>query len=207
VLLARARTLTAVAALTCAGLAGCVCTPQAAAYAHSGTETPQQTLDSFILFWTAGLHDLEFGCLSDGFRQRNGQLSLFNYSAARSELERSMPWLAWFAKAKVVAGEAQGKGAHSFWVEVAGRTVRVNLVREEIGRIRVGDEIVADGPLDLERALTVESDGAVRLKFAPANIYRVYSDAEVTSVRAECAWKIDDFAEVPHDSVPRPHIN
>lgn len=184
-----------------AGLA-CRCTDTARAYAHTRDDSPVAAIERFVLYWKAGLHDLEYGCFSRGFKQRH-QISLQAYDVGRSQLEREQPWLAWFAQAQVVGEQARGRSAHVLWLDVAGRTVRVNLVREETARIWSGDELLAEQSLELDRALAIEPSGAVRLELEP-DTYRPFESFDVTSVRAERAWRIDDFAEVPRDSVPAP---
>lgn len=180
----------------------CACNDSASAYARLDQSSPRNTLDSFVLYWKAGLHDLEYSCLSRAFTQRNG-LSLLTYSEGRARLEREQPWLAWFASAKVIAEQVVDRERHVFWIEVGGRTARVNVVREDFARISAGEELLAESPIDLERALSVDPSGEVQLRFKPRDTYRDFGDGEVTSVRAEGSWKIDDFAEVGRETVPR----
>ena len=184
-------------------LGACQCDKLASDYARLDQRSPRNTLDSFVLYWKAGLHDLEYGCLSRGFTQRNG-ISLLTYSEGRARLEREQPWLAWFASAQVIAEKVVDQRSHVFWIEVGGRTARVNVVREDFARIWADDELLAEGPVALERDLTVAADGELQLRLRPSRTEREFTAGEVTSVRAEGSWKIDDFAEVERETVPRP---
>jgi hypothetical protein len=177
----------------------CTCGPGREALARASLDTPRGTVEAFGAYMRAGLHDLEYRCFSTDFKARN-KLSYFSYAEARDELARSQPWLELFATPKVVGEIAREDDRHDVDVRLAGRTYRVNLVREETFRISAGDEILAEELSDFERLLSLEksADGGAllvaRLPLPSADI----DLSATTSVALQRRWKIDGVA--PLDS-------
>jgi hypothetical protein len=187
----------------------CVMPPQARELVDTGFRTPEQTLKSFQVFLRADLPEKEYLAFSAGFRRRNGVSSL-SYAEARERLFREKPWLRHFARAKVVAqwpggtGEPGSEGVHFIDARVLGRTIRVKLVREDFFEIRAGEDLLADGETDFERATRLERSargarfaGQVLLEDPPPDL----SGASWFTVGRE--WKIDDLYE-PEADEPAP---
>jgi hypothetical protein len=190
------RLLSAVAALLAAVLGACNCIPEhASELAHADFETPRHTLASFRAYAGAGLYDLEYRCFSNAFKTRN-HISILNYSEARTQLKRDKPWLFWF-DSRVVAEQVLDERQHVLDVQVAGRTVRVKLVREETFRIWAGEELLADGALDLRGALALvgDSGGRSSLQSTLPIGNRTLDPSQVTRVTLDTSWKIDDLWE------------
>ena len=186
----------ALAALFVVVLGACNCIPKhAALLARADFETPRHTLESFRAYAAADLYDLEYRCFSNGFKTRN-QISILNYSEARTQLKRDKPWLFWF-DSRVVAEQVLDERQHVLDVQVAGRTVRVKLVREETFRIWAGEELLADGALDLRGTLALVGDSggrsAVQATLPIGN--RTVDPSQVTRVTLDTSWKIDDLWE------------
>jgi hypothetical protein len=188
--------LRAVSALLAAALGACNCIPKhASELAHADFETPRHTLASFRAYAGAELYDLEYRCFSHAFTARN-KISILNYSEARAQLKRDKPWLFWF-DSQVVADKVLDERQHVLDVQVAGRTVRVKLVREETFRIWAGEELLADGEIDLRRALALVGDPSGRSTLTASLPIgtRVVDPSQVTRVTLDSAWKIDDLWE------------
>src|SRR5882672_11130732 len=186
----------ALAALSVAWISACNCIPEhASELARADFETPRHTLESFRAYAGAELYDLEYHCFSHAFTTRN-KISILNYSEARAQLKRDKPWLFWF-DSKVVAEQELDERQHVLDVQVAGRTVRVKLVREETFRIWAGEELLADGAIDLRAALALVggSGGRSTLTAALPIGTRAVDPSQVTRVTLDTAWKIDDLWE------------
>ncbi len=183
------------AALAVALTGACRCGPKLEAVAHANLDTPRATVEAFGAYMRAGLHDLEYRCFSADFTARN-QISFFTYAEAREDLARSQPWLELFATPKVVAEMARGDERHDVDVRLAGRTYRVNLVREETFRISAGDLILAEEATDFASRLALEprasggADLVARLPLPSADI----DLSTATSVVLQRRWKIDGVA-------------
>lgn len=175
-------------------IAACNCTPKRASeIAHAGFDTPQHTLQSFRAYASAKLFDLEYRCFSRGFRR---EVSLTNYGVFREKLQREQPWLFWF-DAEVVGERVVEGGAHVLDVRVAGRTVRVKLVREESFGIWAGEDLVNDGPIELAQALDVGRDGNLpdrEVLRALLPLESTVDPATITRVTLDSAWKIEELA-------------
>jgi hypothetical protein len=192
---ARLRTVLLAATLGVVLTSACRCGPKLEAVAHANLDTPRATVEAFGAYMRAGLHDLEYRCFSADFTARN-QISFFTYAEAREELARSQPWLELFAAPKVVAEIARGDERHDVDVRLAGRTYRVNLVREETFRISAGDLILAEQATDFAGRLALEprAEGGAslvaRLPLPSADI----DLSAATSVVLQRRWKIDGVA-------------
>jgi hypothetical protein len=184
--------------LAVGGLAGCRCTPKhASELARADFDTPRHTLDAFRAYASADLYDLEYRCFSRAFT-RTRQISVLNYSEARADLKRRQPWLFWF-DSEVVAERELDERQHVLDVRVAGRTVRVKLVREETFRIWAGEELLNDGPLALSGALTLV-DGPSGRSMLTATLptgEAAVDPTQITRVTLERCWKIDDLIDDP----------
>jgi hypothetical protein len=169
--------------------------------AEASKHSPRATIEAFQAYVRSDLYEQEFSCFSRDFLAAN-QLSLFTYS----EFRDAQPWLKWFAKAEVLAersaevlAERSGReGQHEFDLGVAGRTLRVRLVREDFWRISRGDELM-NGNAPFERLVRIdplpEGGAEVRIDL-PALERPDFDPAEATSVAVERLWKIDAVVEI-----------
>ena len=189
----------ALVALALMLLAACACI-EPRRLVEANKSTPRATLDAFQAYVEAGeLYDQEYSCFSHAFVDQHG-FSLFTYSEFRDR----QPWLKWFAKADVLAEREGLEGEHWFDVGVAGRTLRVRMVREDFWGISRGDELV-NGREAFEEVVEIE-----RL---PGDRFRVtlelpplkpepgeFEPSQATSITAERLWKIDSVLELPDPS-------
>ena len=177
--------------------------PQPRELVDTGFRTPEQALKSFQVFLRANLPEKEYLAFSAGFRRRNGVSSL-TYAEARERLFREKPWLRQFARAEVVAEWPGSEGVHFIDARVLGRTIRVKLGREDFVEIWAGEDRLADGATDFERATRLERSprgarfaGQVVLEDPPPDL----SGASWFTLGRE--WKIDDLYE-PEADEPAP---
>lgn len=179
-------------------LAGSSClgacrTVDARRLAEASKHSPRATIEAFQAYVRSDLYEQEFSCFSRDFLAAN-QLSLFTYS----EFRDAQPWLKWFAKAEVLAERSGREGQHEFDLGVAGRTLRVRLVREDFWRISRGDELM-NGNAPFGRLVRIdplpEGGAEVRIDL-PALERPDFDPAEATSVAVERLWKIDAVVEI-----------
>ena len=175
-------------------LAACVSGPSPRQVADARLDTPLHTLEAFQTYLRGDLIDGEFRCLSRGFKQAfQPPLSFFTYAEARERLAHEEPWFKLFASAEVVAEEAVGEGRHRITIEVAGRTWRVNLVREDFFRIWWGPDLEEGGSAPLEEMARVLPDagGGTQLVISLPVREPDKSPQQLTSATVERLWKID----------------
>jgi hypothetical protein len=185
--------------------AACAC-PSRGDYARAGLETPERALESFRIYFAAGLHDLEYRCFSTEFKRRNA-LSLLGYGEARAELERRQPWLGWIARREpgIVESRPGSDGEHFLDLRVGGRTVRVRMVREDFFRIWAADELVGDGLEAFEDLVRFERgpDGLPTLHAQVELGAEIADPRTITRVTVERVWKLDELWELsPSESTP-----
>jgi hypothetical protein len=161
-------------------------------------DTPLHALEAFQVYLRADLYEHEYKCFSRRFLDSfQPPISLFTYAEARDRLASELPWFKLFAQAEVVAEERVDERTHRVVVELAGRTLRVNLVREDFFRIWFGDE-VHDGRAALERLARIEDTaGGERALVARLPLDSAERTlAGLTSVTLERIWKIDSVEPV-----------
>lgn len=192
--------------LLAAALAGAcrLSPPTAEAWLDVGFRTPRQTFASFQTALRADLPHLEYRCLANELKAREG-LNELAYRTFREELFHENPWLKLAAEAEVVA-ESRPTQDHALLVaEVSKlfvqRTFRVELVREEFYELWVEGELADDGFANFARNATAETPGQLRvvLPLSPG-----LTPAELSEARLGREWKIVGFAEVPADDLPPP---
>ncbi len=176
--------------------AGCCTAPKANELLAAGKSAPRLTVAAFQTFARAESCEQEYRCFSSGFTRRNG-LSMATYCEARERIRREQPLIDWLARAsnvEFVRDEAVGNGRHRIDVRVAGRTVRIHLVREDFWRIERSDLFV-DGLQPFETLVQIENNAAgepvlvARLPLEAAEM----DPATITSLVVEKLWKIDDI--------------
>lgn len=183
--------------------ASCVCPATAEELLETGFSTPRQTFESFQAFLATDLPDQEFRCFSAAFRERNG-LSLLTYGEGRDQLLASHPWMRHLAQAEIIEEKVWTQGVHVVDARIAGRTVRVKLLREDSYEISAGRDLLADGYCDW--------DAVVRLDPAPRPTLHatvtpepesIYSDlSEATRFVVERTWRIDGMWELEDEPPP-----
>jgi len=163
--------------------------------ADTGFRTPEQAFRSYQSFLAADLEEWEYRCLSNGFKQRNG-LSFTNYAEFREQLFSSRPWLKVFAEAEIVGSVSVAEDVHDIEARVAGRTVRVRLVREDSYEIWGGGELLDDDLARFEDLVAVEpTPHGSHLTISVTPQVPELDLSTVTEVTVERSWKIDDLSE------------
>ena len=195
------RLLAALGALTLA--AACVCPASHQELLDTGFQTPRQTFESFQAFLATDLPNEEFRCFSASFRERNG-LSLLTYGEGRDELLDSRPWMRQLAKAEIIGEKMWTQGVHMVDARIAGRTVRVKLLREDSYEISAGQDLLADGYCDWDALVRFDSSPrpTLRATVAPESD-SIYADLSGASrMVIERTWRIDDLWELEDDDAP-----
>lgn len=162
-----------------------------------GFRDPQQTFETFRTAFRGNLTDLEYRCLSEGFRRRHG-LSQFGYRAFRDELIKETPLLRWaLHKAVVVRAERTSEREAQIVARTAGGTLQVFLVREDFWEIWAGSRR-RDGAEDLvqdvfEEGYLIIDDNPPRV-VGQAPLTRAGLASRITELRVGLEWKIDAFS-------------
>jgi len=176
------------------GLAGggCLAPPRAEDWLAVGFRTPEQTFATFQTGLRADQPSLEYRCLSQSFKAREGVNELA-YREFRERLFGENPWLRHAAAAEVVeVVELSPRRARivarveKLFVE---RSFTVELVSEGYYELRAGSVLADDDFHDF--ASTLSSEGGelrLRLPLAPG-----VDPQELSEVRAGREWKIDGF--------------
>ncbi|MFT5050379.1 MAG: hypothetical protein ACI8QZ_001780 [Chlamydiales bacterium] len=161
-----------------------------------GFRDPIQTFQTFRTAFRGNLTDLEYRCLSAGFRERE-QLSEFGYRAFRDELLATVPLLRWALYKAVIeeAGRASPRRARIV-ARVGSHTLVVQLVREDFWEIwagsqrRDGDDAAVDDAFG-QGYLALATDPPRVYGQAPLN--RPGLGERLTELRVGQEWKIDHF--------------
>ena len=164
-----------------------------------GFRDPDQAFESFRTAFRGNLLDLEYRCLSEGFRSRNDNLSQFGYRLFRDELLARIPLLRYaLHKAEVLSSERLSERRARITARAAGRTLVVDLVREDFWEIWAGsdrgegdEDYVAD--LFEGRYLTVRAEDDPPRVIGQAPLRDPTLAERITELRLGQEWKIDDF--------------
>ena len=185
------------ALLAAIALSACTAAPKVDDWLSVGYHEPEQTFRTFQTGLLGDRPDLEYACLSDGFRRRNGLTQLL-WREAREEI----PFLKRLGKAEIlrvtsldpdhVRIEAR---ASLLWVK---KEFRVTFVRESFWEVWAGDALLADDYAEFDRIVRA-TDEAVLVRIPGAG---GLESTAITRVVADQYWKIDDFAEIPDDPAP-----
>lgn len=161
-----------------------------------GFRDPQQTFATFRTAFRGNLTDLEYRCLSAGFRERQ-QLSQFGYRAFRDELLATIPLLRWaLYKSVIEKAEVISPRRARIEARAGGYTLVVQLVREDFWEIwagsqrRDGDEAAVDDAF-AQGYLTRVPDPPRVVGQAPLS--RPGLSERLTELRVGQEWKIDEF--------------
>jgi hypothetical protein len=172
--------------------AGCLCPPTNEAWLAVGFRTPEQTFRTFQTGLRAKDPDLEYRCLGNDFKRREG-VSQLVYREFRRELFRTRPWLKLAARAEVKRVEELADGRARLVAEVDtwfhDETFAIELVREDFYELYVDGKRAADDGVrwkDLVRAHGEELAITVPL---PAGL----EPLSIGEVRVGREWKIDGF--------------
>ncbi len=167
---------------------------------NGGWRTPEAAFETFRVAFGADMPLLEYRCLSEEFR-REQSLSYQTYRVARQKLIDANPLLALLAKAEVAESKVLGARRHRLIVEVAGRRLQVDLIRQDEFQIYKGGLLIADGRLDFASGVRVSKSGPVQKVSAEVSL----KDEELpevdldglTSFHVDQLWKISRFTEEP----------
>jgi hypothetical protein len=151
--------------------------------------TPEQSFRGFQTALAADLPDEEFRSFSAGFRRAN-RLSLATYMEGRRRLLAEQPWVFKVAEASIHSSRVLDEHHHLLLVAVPGRDLEVRLVREDFWEMWAGDELLADGLIDFERAVGSPAPERLRAEVALEAGAGVDLD-RVTELRLGQEWKID----------------
>lgn len=116
-----------------------------------GFRTPEQTFHTFKTAFATTQYDLEYRCLSDALRAREG-LDGFGYRNLRDRMAEEIPGFSYLSQAKVQGRVELGDGRVGLvarikvlWIE---RWLLVELVREEFFELYRDGERLTDGYID-----------------------------------------------------------
>jgi hypothetical protein len=163
-----------------------------------GFRGPEATFRSFLTALAGDQPTLEYSCLSQAFKEREGG-NLLGYLTLRDELRRKMPWLKAMARAEIESVERPGPDRARlvarvdwlFWDE----TFAVELVAEGFYEFWADAERMEDGFHPF--ALRAERGDAVARVPAPEE-----TDLNaITELRFGKEWKIDSF-DLPDEAQP-----
>lgn len=161
-----------------------------------GFRDPEQTFALFRLAFRENLPDLEYRCLSGGYKQR-ARISQLGYAEFRDELLAETPFLRLaLHKAEIEQVVRLGERRARIRASALGGTLIVDFVREEYWEIWAGRELLLDAPVDdlYERGYQelVSDDSGTTWFLARIPLEGVDS-ARITEVRLGQEWKIDAF--------------
>jgi hypothetical protein len=191
------------AALAPAVAPGCclVRPPHAQELVDSGFRSPEQTFRTLKTALSADLADLEYRCLSSGFRRANS-LSQLTYREAREQLRKEKPWIVLVAKAEQRESERLGADRHRIVAEVFGRSIELVLVREDFYELWGETELLADGAGSFDQwTHEVESSPGARLLEAHVPLPE-HARARLAELRVGREWKIDTIEELQSAKTP-----
>lgn len=192
------------AVLLAAALGGCrLAPPTDQAWLAVGFRTPRQTFATFQTALRADRPHLEYRCLAQELKAREG-LNELAYRTFREDLFRENPWLKFAAEACVVSESRPEPGRAVLVAQVSKlfveRTFEVELVREDFYELWSEGELADDGFANFTRNASSENEGEllIVLPLSPG-----LSVAELSEARLGREWKITGFAEVPEELVAR----
>ena len=175
--------------------------PSPAEMLRIGYRSPAQTFDTFRLAVRGDLAELEYNCLSDGFKERNS-LGQMTYREARDELMASQGMVGRALLTRAMCGakiEEIGFLAPDrarIRARYLGHTFTFMFVREDFWEIWAGPKAL-DGGYDYswEQLTTEATDpSGLRVLWASAPLARPDFENRVTEMRVGREWKIDAFS-------------
>jgi len=180
------------------GLPGClVPAPQPDDWLAVGFRTPAQSFQTLQTAIAGKRPDLEYRCLSEGFKGREG-LTELTWREFRSVLLKERPWIRQIARAEIDRVEALGPGRARLFATIPsplgglGSTpIAVDLVAEEFWELRVEGELADDGFAPLASTLRI-ADHAQEITATVPLRGGLGLDA-LTGIAVGREWKIDGF--------------
>lgn len=172
--------------------AGCLSAPSSEALLAVGFRTPEQTFRSFQTALRADLVDLEYRCLSSGFKHAHG-VSQLVYDTARERLFEEQPLIKWVARAEIL--DVEPLSAHRVRLTArvdalfTARTFVVYLVREEFYETFDAEGRLEDGYVPWTTLASVAGDTLRLCVPMPEGT----SLDEIVELRAGSEWKLDGF--------------
>lgn len=191
------RRLPLLLALLASSLVGCrLAPPTDEAWLSVGFRTPQQTFGTFQTALRADDPHLEYRCLAQELKAREG-LNELAYRTFREDLFRENPWLKFAAEGRVIGVSRPSDERCTLVAEVSRlfvkRTFAVELVREDFYELFSEGELLEDGFATFERSLSSPAAGELVLSLPlPADT----EPASLSEARLGREWKISAFAEV-----------
>ncbi len=189
----------------------CACKPEPADWLAAGAtpfRTPELAFRTFRTALGGDEVDLEYRCLSSGFRRRNGGLTQIMYREFREDLLRQNPWLRRASCARTVETRELSERNVEVLAEASAlfKTVRfrIGYVREDFYELYAGIELL-EGPMvddmaDVVRELTAPSGVVGASLWLPLPPFK--SAVDVTHLRVGQEWKIDSFELVTDEPSP-----
>ena len=162
-----------------------------------GFRDPEQTFALFRLAFREDLPDLEYRCLSGGYKRRE-RISPLGYAQFRDDLLAETPFLRLaLHKAEIDEVEYFGQRRARIRASALGRTLVVDFVREEYWEIWAGRELLLDdevGDLYEEGYVAVVPDeSGTQWYLGRIPLEGIDDPKRITEVRLGQEWKIDSF--------------
>lgn len=186
------------------GLASCLSArPGPSDWQEIGFRTPEQTFHTYVTAFATDQLDLEYRCLSSGFKERN-QIGGYTYRVVRDRLEDEIPGFGFLARAEV-RGRNAVDDAHVALVARVGvawieRWFLVELVREDYFALFRDGELYFDGfaPFDAEHLSIDTRWDPDRLWAAidlddPLGELDLEDPTQLSEVTVGREWKIDNL--------------
>jgi hypothetical protein len=177
----------------------CVRPPLVEEWLDVGFRTPEQSVRTFQTAVRADSADLEYRCLSAGFKQRN-HISKMVWAEVREKLREENPWLRkGLSDASIGPPLHFANGDAVLMLSTHGYTIRVVLVREDFGELWSGGERISDeeGVKFAEATGVQTSQDGTRWFYGQARMpAELPPGSEVTDVHIGREWKIDSFENV-----------
>lgn len=177
----------------------CSLTPGPKDWLDVGFRSPAQCFHTFQVAIASEELDLEYRCLSSGFKRRN-RLSQLALRELHDELESEMPWFRCISKAQVLEEHAISAERHLLIAEVSvffhTQRFQVMLVREDFYETYRGAELLFDDAASWSELVRTDPDDPGTLE-ARVPSHGEFDPALVTELRVGREWKIDDFQELP----------
>lgn len=177
--------------------AACVSAPEPEDWMAVGYRRPEETFRTFLTGLAGDRPTLEYRCLADAFKRREGLTSELAYREFRRLLLEDSPWLRHAAEAEVLGVTREGPRRATLDARVSTwfRTVdfRVHLVREDFWELYRDGRKVADDLTDFDASVQRQESPSGTWIYARAPLPTESPDLFPSEVRVGQDWKIDGF--------------
>ncbi len=174
--------------------AGCLAAPEPEDLLAVGFRRPEQTFRTFQTALRADLHDLEYRCLSAGFKARQEpRITQIGWREFREQLFRERRWLKLVAWAEILEVIELGDGRRRIVAHVntlfVDETFAVDFAQEDFYESFDEEGLAADG-FSPWAEIAIEEEGRLVVTMPmPAGL----TVDEIIEIRAGKEWKIDSF--------------